>query len=156
MHFNRFFSPNYSIIKWKKKVKTQALTSSSSSDADKKLNVQPKPAKVQTQGEYQIPPNLIPTCRHAKFTLGTAEAKIFFLCFSFNIIFVQFNQLIENEEKEKKKNTKKVAARRSCTENIFCAFRCVMKSQKNVFFVKKKKKVKQEKRKKMISLNAIK
>lgn len=37
-----------------KKVKAQALTSSPSStlDADKKSNPQPKPAKVQTQGNY--------------------------------------------------------------------------------------------------------
>jgi hypothetical protein len=33
-----------------KKVKTQALTSSPT-EADKKVNVQPKPAKVQTQGK---------------------------------------------------------------------------------------------------------
>lgn len=33
------------------KVKAQALTSSSSVDAEKKSNSQPKPAKVQTQGK---------------------------------------------------------------------------------------------------------
>jgi hypothetical protein len=67
-------------------------------------------------------------------------------CFSFNIIFVQFNQLIENEEKKARRRqtgTEKVARRRSRTtrERRKISFFCVhfaavltaaMKSQENV------------------------
>lgn len=119
--FSPFFSLPRPLSSERKKVKTQALTSSSSADADKKLNVQPKPAKVQTQGKYR----LAGPSSHSNVSPSTTHAwsrRTFFRCFSFNIIFVQFNQLIENEEKERK-NTKKVA-RRSCRKkNIF--FVCI-------------------------------
>lgn len=137
--FSPFFSLPRPLSSERKKVKTQALTSSSSADADKKLNVQPKPAKVQTQGNYRLARPVESFQRVAEHNSRLEPQNFFFgvfhsISFSYNLI----SSL--KMKKKNEKNTKKVA-RRSCREkNIFlCAFRrCAdEKSHKRFFFVKK-------------------
>lgn len=75
----------------------------------------------------------IPTCRHAKFSVGTAKKNNFLYAFH-SISFRTFNQLIENEEKKKRWQEEEVTQKTL----FFVCISAVWWKVKDVFFWQKK------------------